>query len=810
MNSVLRIIILVLLCTAGVPAVDGFSAEKPEQPTEPAAKEEKKKPEPVPGMGDVIPAAMDLSGKVVELENRLQSGLDTSALKKKYGEVKERLHKLSQRFEELKESKEYRQLRLLQLKQAVGQESDLLKTTNQPLRDAVNQLESLRKEWLAERKRWEKWRSTLVADGKLEHLQSAFTRAEQTINKALGLIVPRLEDLMALQQEAGRIQGELDKLAAEVNHLFGLERKEVLLTTSPPMFSSEYFAQFRIEFMHGLTTGFRAVNWWEGPFFDRQGWLIVIQLVLTVLVIAGIYRNREALHESERWSFVARRPISTGIYASIMATLILYDYRGAPPGWTVAVTLLWSFSFVRLMYAYTEIPWKRHFVLGLAVLLIATRFLFAISLPLPLTRMYLVIGSLAAIAFCLRWATVSSAREESPMYARILQGFALIFGVIFLAEIWGKTQIGQYLFVAVPSGVSIVLSFALFVYLIQGGLEWSIRRFIAPRVTLSETESDTVIRHSAFIINVGLMLMLISVLMVSWRFFDSFYAAGAAMFDFGFNLGTHRISTGTVLTAIAVVYGSFVASRVLIRVFIDRELSRRQVQQGVRISIAALIHYALLFLGFLAALTVIGFDLTKLTIVLGALGVGIGFGLQAIVNNFVSGLILLVERPVRVGDYIEIGDNWAEIRKIGLRATTVRTFDYADVIVPNSELVANRVTNWTLSTRVVRLIIPVGVAYGSDLEAVMSNLADAAAENPRISNFPEPQVLFQRFGDNALEFELRCWVRDVDDLIKVKSELHRDICRRFREAGIEIAFPQRDVHVRSIETPVVLTSSKDD
>jgi len=189
---------------------------------------------------------------------------------------------------------------------------------------------------------------------------------------------------------------------------------------------------------------------------------------------------------------------------------------------------------------------------------------------------------------------------------------------------------------------------------------------------------------------------------------------------------------------------------------------------------------------------------------LSALGIGIGFGLQSIVNNLVSGLILLFERPVRVGDFIELGGKWAEIKKIGLRATTVQTFDQADVIIPNADLVTNQVINWTLSNRRVRLIIPVGVAYGSDVSLVMETLMASARGNSKIAEAPAPQVLFLKFGESALEFELRVWVLDAENRLVVSSEIHQEIDRRFREAKIEIAFPQRDLHLRSVDESVIL------
>ena len=189
---------------------------------------------------------------------------------------------------------------------------------------------------------------------------------------------------------------------------------------------------------------------------------------------------------------------------------------------------------------------------------------------------------------------------------------------------------------------------------------------------------------------------------------------------------------------------------------------------------------------------------------LSALGVGIGFGLQGVVNNFVSGLILLFEQPVRVGDTIELGGKWAKIKRIGLRSTTVQTLDQADVIIPNADLINNQVTNWTLSNRQVRLTVPVGVAYGSDVPLVIETLVACARANANLSKTRPPQVLFLSFGESTLEFELRVWVLDADNRLQVKSELHQEIDRRFREKKIEIAFPQRDLHLRSLDESVIL------
>ena len=205
-----------------------------------------------------------------------------------------------------------------------------------------------------------------------------------------------------------------------------------------------------------------------------------------------------------------------------------------------------------------------------------------------------------------------------------------------------------------------------------------------------------------------------------------------------------------------------------------------------------------------AGLSVVGVSFTNIAIVAGALSLGIGFGLQNIVNNFVSGIILLLERPIRTGDWISTGSTEGFVKKISVRSTEVQTFNRADVIVPNSELISAPVTNWTLRNRHGRVIVPVGVAYGSDTELVGRLLEEAAAEVPEVVR-DQPdlpvRVFFRSFGDSALDFELRCYILDIWYILDVTSRLHFAIDRKFREHGIEIAFPQRDIHIRSGSPP---------
>jgi small-conductance mechanosensitive channel len=269
----------------------------------------------------------------------------------------------------------------------------------------------------------------------------------------------------------------------------------------------------------------------------------------------------------------------------------------------------------------------------------------------------------------------------------------------------------------------------------------------------------------------------------------------------GFSVGSLHISPMQILGGIAVLSVGISLTRwIKLRVISDL-VRRTRLDRGGREAIVTVSGYVGVTISLLIALGIAGISYTNLAIVAGALSVGIGFGLQNVVNNFVSGLILLFERPVRTGDWIVVGDTQGYVRKISIRSTQIQTFDRADVIVPNSELISNKVSNWMLNDPWGRLRIPVGVAYGSDVGKVISLLVQVANEHEGVMKdqpgISPPKAFFRQFGDSALEFELRCFIRQIDRIIEITSDLNIAIDKAFREADITIPFPQRDIHVKA-------------
>jgi small-conductance mechanosensitive channel len=300
-------------------------------------------------------------------------------------------------------------------------------------------------------------------------------------------------------------------------------------------------------------------------------------------------------------------------------------------------------------------------------------------------------------------------------------------------------------------------------------------------------------------------------LITTWDYSGSVFEHLKGYIVNGFDIGNFRIVPSRVLWAL-LIFGLIIIFSSWFRSQLENNWLRMTAMgQGARDAVVTITGYVMFIIAVLAGLSAVGFDFGNIAIVAGALSVGIGFGLQNIVNNFVSGLILLFERPIRKGDWIVVGGTEGTVKDIQIRSTKIQTFDRSDVIVPNSELISNQVTNWVLSSQTGRAIIPVGVAYGTDTEKVREVLLAIAEENEDVSKsnmVPKPKVLFREFGDSSLNFELRVFLQNVDSRLSVISDLNFAIDKAFREEGIEIPFPQRDLYVKSMPEGVPQLTEK--
>ncbi|MGL6111309.1 MAG: mechanosensitive ion channel domain-containing protein [Rubrivivax sp.] len=359
--------------------------------------------------------------------------------------------------------------------------------------------------------------------------------------------------------------------------------------------------------------------------------------------------------------------------------------------------------------------------------------------------------------------------------------------VTLAAMLTDATLISGYLGLFLLAAGSVVRSWAAYLF-----------RPLAAKLMAEADRAGGLMQVVSRLFDFGLMLVWLYGTLDAFRILRPLQGGLAAVFAWKVEFGNIAITVGGTVLFVVSVYLSFWAAKTVRGILAEDVLPRLSLPRGVANSASTMTYYVLLMLGLVVALAAAGFEVSQLTIVLGALSLGIGLGLQTVVNNFVSGLILMFERPIQPGDTVELAGTVGTVRDIGMRATTFTTFEGADVVVPNGMLLSEKLINWTLSTNTRRVDMPVGVAYGSDPEQVRALLLAVAQRTERVASQPPPVVLFTGFGASSLDFSVRAWTH-FDDHPVVRSAMGMAIHAALAEAGIEIPFPQQDLHLKSVE-----------
>jgi small-conductance mechanosensitive channel len=497
------------------------------------------------------------------------------------------------------------------------------------------------------------------------------------------------------------------------------------------------------------------------------------------------------------------RPYSAAAVAAIVSVFWIYPFRPRTVGDIAGILLLLPLlRILRLLIARAMAPALYAF----AVLVLVDRVRAQLVVTPLGDQVILLVEMLPAVVLVgwvlgsrqLRRALRADGMTPQRLHAQdTVAGLCLLIcATSFGAAAYGSVRLARMLGSGLLVDVFLASAAYAAVKVSEGLLAFTLRAWPLCQLGMVARHRDLLQRRA----HRGLC----AIMTVTWAFavltrrglLDVAAALGRAALAAEVRRGGIGVSVGDVLAFALTVWLAFMVSA-FVRFLLEEDVfPRLRLGRGLSYTISSLLHYAVLLLGFLLAIAALGVDLNKVTILAGAFGVGLGFGLQGMVNNFVSGLIVLLERPMQVGDAIQMGDVAGEVRRIGIRSTTVQTAEGADVIVPNASLVAEKVTNWTLSRHVRRVDVPVGVAYGTPPEKVLELLRGVAAAHPHVLVKPAPEALFLEFADSALKFELRAWTDHFDRWLTIKSDLNVAVYAALQDAGMEIPVPQREVRLR--------------
>jgi potassium-dependent mechanosensitive channel len=418
---------------------------------------------------------------------------------------------------------------------------------------------------------------------------------------------------------------------------------------------------------------------------------------------------------------------------------------------------------------------------------------------------FIVIIETLAGATVLMWSLVSGQlRHSSIQVVKLFRKSALAAVVIlvfialsvgFVAGILGYLSLARILASEIIAGGAMAAGLYAFVRIFIGIIAFRLRGWPLRSLNMVAHHRKLIERRAHRLTILAACLVFLNRLLDYTGLLGPTLSWLKTILALKFERGSVSISVEDILAFILTVWASYLLSAFLRFILQEDVYPRVGVQKGMAYATSSLINYIILALGFVVGLGVIGVSLTRMTILAGAFGVGIGFGLQSIVNNFVSGLILLFERPLHVGDIIEMDGLNGEVRRIGMRASTVRTWHGADIVVPNADLVTKQVTNWTLGDKLRRIDLPVGVNYGADPEEVIQIFKKVAKAHPDVLQSPEPSALFTGYGDSSINFELRAWTDRFNDWQRIRSDLATAVYHAGHEAGLSFPFPQRDVHI---------------
>jgi len=668
------------------------------------------------------------------------------------------------------------------------------------------------------------WRATRTAaevEGVPTALLDRMTSVQSQLDQAEQAISMPIDALITLRRRAARVAANIEAAQKEVTNAIAYSDGRLAKIDAPALWA------MRDRAPESIASATEAGLQIESDFMReygqaKRGALRVYSFVsaaLLVLLVWLSFKVRKLAADDPRTRAsirVLRRPVSAWLLM-VMTGVLLFEVD--------APIFLHQFAyFVMIVPLLRLLPARVYELLGPWPYVVSALYLLNLLSIFFLSnsffrRLYFLGLALVAAALLIWFlvrrhpAAQSSAPDHEPSVSmkllRMAGGLAVIsLSISVGANVFGNVSLAEMLTEALLTSAYIALVFFAGVHVFSSLAHLILTKTGLRRLHIVEQHGASMLRGFTRVLQLVALVGWMIVMLSQFRIYRPIYQAIVDALTHPFQLGEISMTLGGALTFILSVLAAIWLSKTVRFVLRDEVLPNMSLPRGVANSVSSLTYYFLIIGGLAVALVASGFEVSQLAFALGALGVGIGLGLQDVVRNFVSGLILMFERPIQPGDVIEVGGTGGKVRDIGMRATTLATFDGAEVVVPNGMLLSEKLTNWTLSDMNRRFEINFGVAYGTDPKRVLDLVMETTRATPGIATDPEPMVLFSGMGASSLDFMLRAWTNNFGDWVKTRSDLTVRVHDAIVAAGIEIPFPQQDLHLRSVSSDATASLSK--
>ncbi|MBL0030428.1 MAG: mechanosensitive ion channel [Rhodanobacteraceae bacterium] len=706
----------------------------------------------------------------------------------------------------------------------------------------IRRLESLERHWRFLSRDLERWRSDVQAaiqplSADTEALAARQLNWQATLTAHTGADTPwttrarqvlaRLDAaqraiakpgaaLLRLSQSAGTVGNEIAAGLDRARQQIRLHDRDLMRLDSTPLWAAHHsgtHANSQEIARQGLAIESAFAEDYDDRFRRNRNVMTLSMLLLLPLLIWISRRTRARArreHVADATLAVLSRPFAAWIVLYAIASLI-YNWDGPVIRHQATLLIAWL-PVLRLLPSIVRRaigPWAWISAVFYALNFAAS--LFAID---PLTYRYALAALSTLLIVSLLWLARRHRRhvEVSSASTRtvwLLCGSAVLAAVALVANGVGSMALATVLLDGLLDATYLAVALAAVAAVVHALSDTVFRRGADVVPARISARAGSLKRAAITLGGLAMALIWLLATLNAFRILRPAYELATRVLGYRIVLGDATLSIGAVALFALSVWIALWIARTLRDLLAEDLLPNMALPRGVAHSVSTLSYYALICIGLLVALAIAGFQLSQLALVFGALGVGIGLGLQDVVKNFVSGLILMVERPIQPGDVVEINGVTGRVRDIGLRATRLITFEGADVVVPNGMLLSDRLTNWTLSNSSRRIEINIGVGYASDPQQVLTLLRHVAAQTEGLIAEPAPAALFVGFGASSLDFTLRAWTREESDWVAIRSQMGLSVLQALRVAGIAIPYPQQDLHLRSLspETAALLAQS---
>jgi small-conductance mechanosensitive channel len=663
------------------------------------------------------------------------------------------------------------------------------------------------------RMNWEATRDALSASGVTPALTDRVNVIIQQLAQAEQALSAPLNEQMKLRQRANIVQASIDAGEKGATAAIAYYDHRLRMIDAPPVWKAWEDTRFSASELSGAEAGLKLeaafIADWGAANQARISAYRLGALALLPLLLWLAWRSRKTVSTEPAMQAavkVLRRPFSAWLLLTLLG--VLFFFPDAPIVLPQIALLLALVPMLRLLPDHVFQVLGRWPYVGTALYLLYRLSFLLLGQPLHY-RLY-TLGITLVAAIVLVWLLLSSKQRHersgtprphgvvralawSAVAALLVAALANVVGNVSLAEmLTGAVLDSAYVGLALYAGANVLVSVLSLLF----------ARREMTRFRVITQHAGPVLASLNRLVMLGALLAWIVVMLNEFRVGRPLFGAAKWLLTFPLEAGHISVTLGSILLFFFSIYVAFWVARTVRVLLRDEVLPKMELPRGVGNSISSLSYYGLVLIGLMVALAAAGFETSQFAIIFGALGVGIGFGLQNVVNNFVSGLILMFERPIQPGDVVEVSGTSGKVREIGMRATTLTTFEGADVVVPNGTLLSEKLINWTLSDMNRRIDVEVGVAYGSDPRRVLELLREVALGTPGISAQPEPAIVFKGLGPSSLDFGVRAWTNDFGDWVTIRTEMTARVYEALRREKIAIPFPQQDLHLRTMSPEV--------